>query len=401
MNAEEQSTQVGWFGLATIWFGGIISVPALLIGSLLVSGLPFWQAIGLGALGFSLVALVMALLAPHAVARRANTVTLAAQAFGSNGAALVIGVVVGLPLMGWFGVQTAIAGASLVRILELEFALKWPLPATSFLLGLAMMLTAVLGFRWLKWLNFIAVPCKVFLVVYGVFVALRGGGWALLAEHQPDPAQAMDALTAIGLAIGFIAVGGVISPDYSRHARTVRDGVIGCVLGLIPAATLLAAAGALLAVAQRTHDIVDIYARLGMPLLALTVLIIATWTINVINVYSAGLALNGLVHGTPRTRPWATLAAGVIGSALAAAGILGQLTGFLSLLTLTVTPIAGAMVAALWLKRGAASDVSWHAPGLVAWAAGAGGMLLIDHPMRHLLGPVVAAAVFALWSRRD
>ena len=41
MSDNDRNVQVGWLGLATIWFGGMISVPSLLIGSTLIAGLPF------------------------------------------------------------------------------------------------------------------------------------------------------------------------------------------------------------------------------------------------------------------------------------------------------------------------------------------------------------------------
>lgn len=396
----QSDARIGWFGLATIWFGGVISVPALLVGATLIGGLGFGPALLWSGLGFLLVGVSMSLLGARAAQRGEDTLALATPVFGSTGARVVLGIVVGLPLMGWFGVQTAIAAGSLVHIVAQSFGLHWPLPLVAMLLGLTMMITAVVGFGALKWLNYLAVPCKVALVAYGVTMALRAQGLDPLMAWQPDPAKAIDPLTAIGMAVGFVAVAGVIAPDYARQARSGRDAVFGCILGLVPAAVLLAASGAVLAVAQQTHDIVEIYARMGLPLLALSVLIVAAWTTNVMNVYSAGLALGGLFGWPASRRGLATLLAGVLGSALAAAGILDRLMGFLSLLTLTVTPIAGVMIAAWWLAPKPAAVVrGWHWPGLLAWAIGVVSVLAMDHPVRHLMAPVIAAAAYAAITR--
>ncbi len=388
--------QVGWFGLATIWFGGVVSVPALLVGATLIAGLPFGAALLWAALGFAVVGASMALMGARAARHGADTLTLAARPFGDRGARLVLGFAVGVPLMGWFGVQTAIAAASVVRIGTMSFGLDLSMPWVSLALGMTMMATAVVGFGALKWLNYVAVPCKLALVVYGVTTALQLGGLDRVLTWRPAPAQALDPLTAIGIAVGFVAVAAVIAPDYARQARSSRDAALGCLLGLVPAAVLLAACGALLSVTQGSHDIVEIFARLGLPLTALTVLIAATWTTNVMNIYSAGLALNGLAGGGQASRRLATLAAGTAGSVMAAAGILGHLTGFLSLLTLTVMPIAGVLIAAWWLQPrppDAAAPRAWRAAGLLAWAVGAGSVLLMEHPMRYLLGPAIAAAL--------
>lgn len=396
----QADARIGWFGLATVWFGGVISVPALLVGATLIGGLGFGPALLWSGLGFLLVGGSMALLGARAAQRGADTLALATPVFGRTGARVVLGIVVGVPLMGWFGVQTAIAAGSLVHIVATSFGLHWPLPVVALVLGLTMTLTAVLGFGALKWLNYVAVPCKVALVAYGVTMALSAQGLAPVRAWVPDPAKAIDPLTAIGMAVGFVAVAGVIAPDYARQARTGRDAVLGCLLGLVPAAVMLAASGALLAISQHTHDIVEIYARLGLPLLALSVLIVAAWTTNVMNAYSAGLALGGLFGWPAERRGLATLVAGGLGSVLAAVGILERLMGFLSLLTLTVMPIAGVLIAAWWpLPRHHAAPRAWQAAGLLAWATGVAGVLLMDHPVRHLMGPVIAAAAYVVLVR--
>ncbi|TDM05370.1 MAG: Xaa-Pro aminopeptidase [Ideonella sp. MAG2] len=156
-------------------------------------------------------------------------------------------------------------------------------------LGVLMMLTAVFGFKYLKWLNFVAVPCKVLLVVYAVVVAFQTQSFDVITHYTPAPEKRLDFFTAIGLSIGFFSVGGVISPDYARHATTRSAAVLGSVLGLLPAALGLAACGAMLAIIQNTYDVVEIYSKLGMPILALSVLIIATWRQDSSLLYYSGL----------------------------------------------------------------------------------------------------------------
>jgi len=401
MKNSIDEAQLSWVGLATIWFGGMISVPSLLIGSTLVAGLPFWDALLAGLLGFTVVVVFMSLESVAAVEQRLDTVELASAAFGRNGARLVVGLALGVSLLGWFGVQSGVAGGSIAKIGQLAFG--WQLSAAwaSFLIGLLMMLTAVFGFKYLKWLNYVAVPCKVALVVYAVTLAFQSQGFEVITRYRPDPAHKLDFATAIGLSIGFFSVGGVISPDYARHARTRLDAVLGSVLGLLPAALGLAACGAMLAIIQNTYDIVEIYAKLGMPVLALSVLIIATWTTNVMNAYSSGLAINQLLHWPEHRRRLATLMAGVLGSLLAASGILGSFMSFLMLLTVTIPPIAGVLVSDYWIARTyqRGSSRRYNAHGMLAWAGGVGSMLLVSHPLRSVLGIIVAAAVYYALSR--
>ena len=393
---DDRTPTLSWIGLATIWFGGMISVPSLLIGSALVAGLPFWHALLAGFLGFGVVVAFMSLESVAAVEQRLDTIELASSAFGRNGANTVVGLALGVSLLGWFGVQSGVAGGSFAKISQLSFGISVSPAWASLVIGLLMMLTAVFGFKYLKWLNFIAVPCKVALVVYAVVVAFQSNSFDIVAHYQPDPARRLDFLTAIGLSIGFFSVGGVISPDYARHAATQRDAILGSVLGLLPAALGLAACGAILAIIQHTYDIVEIYSKLGMPILALSVLIIATWTTNVMNAYSSGLAINQLLRWPQKRRQVATIIAGVLGSLLAASGVLASFMGFLMVLTVTIPPIAGVLVCDYWIARTYIrdTDLRWNVNGVAAWACGVGSMLVVQHPLRSVLGIVVAAGAY-------
>ena len=83
---KENQNNTKWFSLAGIWFGGIVSVPALLVGSTLIASLSFNYSIWAGLIGFSFVVFFMSLLSIAAVEKRKATVSLASSSFGENGA---------------------------------------------------------------------------------------------------------------------------------------------------------------------------------------------------------------------------------------------------------------------------------------------------------------------------
>ena len=388
--------RINWFSLLTIWFGGLISVPSLLIGSTLIAGLPFYQALLAGLIGFSVVCLFMCLESVAAVDTRLTTVQLASSSFGRNGANILVGLVVGASCLGWFGVQSNIAGASFSKIMEMAFQVRIPAPASTVFWGLVMMLTAVFGFKYLKVFNYIAVPCKIFLIVYGLIVSFQGRSFATVTHYQPT--APIDFVVAVGLCIGFFSVGGVISPDYSRFARTRKDAILSSVLGLLPAALMLMAVGSILAIFQGTYDIVEIFARMGQPALALAVLIIATWTTNVMNAYSSGLAINQLLHWPDRWRHLSTIIAGVLGTVLGAMGILGKFMSFLMILTVTIPPVAGVLIADYWVARTYTPDSrrAFNWTGLFAWASGVAVMLWLENPIKNVLGILVSLLVYCV-----
>jgi len=396
MSVTVTEKKISWFGMLTIWFGGMVSVPSLLIGSTLIAGLSFVQTLAAGLIGFSVVCTFMCLESIAAVDTGFSTIKLASSSFGKTGANILVGLVVGISCMGWFGVQCGIAGASLSRILSLDFNLHLSTQVACIILGCLMTLTAALGIKYLKYLNYIAVPAKILLLFFGIIISFHGKSFSSITQYHP-PAS-IQFLTAIGLSIGFISVGGVISPDYARFGKSRKDVVWGSILGLLPAGLTLLAVGSILAILQKTYDIVEIFSKFGYPAMALMVLILATWTTNVMNAYSSGIAINQLLHWHDNKRYISTIVAGIIGTSLAAMGILGKFIDFIMLLTITVPPVAGVLIADYWVSKTYTSSYKkpFNWTGLLAWCLGVSVMLLMKNPIKNILGIAVSLISYSV-----
>jgi cytosine permease len=390
---ENNKNTTKWFSLAGIWFGGVVSVPALLVGSTLIASLSFHLSLWAGLLGFGFVVLFMSLLSIAAVEKRKPTVALASSSFGKKGAELIVSLIIGLSTLGWFGIQCNIAGASFSKILVETNGIEIPIWLSSVFWGIVMVLTAVFGFKYLKWLNYIAVPAIVVLLTYGLIITFNEHSFQEILDFQPK--EGMPLLQAIGFTIGFIAVGGVISPDYNRFAATKKDAVLGSIIGIIPSALCLLAIGAILAITQGTYDIVEIFSTLGFPFLAMSILILATWTSNVINCYSSGLAFNNLFQLGDASRSTTTLIVGLIGILLAAIGVLSQFMNFITILTITITPIAGVMISDYFISKTyqeTPDNFNWK--GIISWSIGVTVMLVMTSQIKNILGIIVAALVY-------
>lgn len=397
---ENNKNTTKWYSLAGIWFGGIVSVPALLVGSTLIASLSFNYSIWAGLIGFSFVVLFMSLLSIAAVEKRKATVSLAASSFGVKGAKLIVGLVIGLSTLGWFGIQSNIAGASFSKILVEMNGPEIPVWISSVFWGIIMVLTAVFGFKYLKWLNYVAVPAIVLLLTYGLFIVFQEHSFQEILNFKPS--EPMPLLQAIGFTIGFISVGGVISPDYNRFAATKKDAILGSIFGIIPSALCLLAIGAILAITQGTYDIVEIFSSLGFPFFAMSILILATWTSNVMNVYSSGLAFNDLFNLSTAARSKTTLFVGLVGILLAAIGILSHFMSFISLLTITITPIAGVMISDYFISKTyqeTPENINWK--GVFSWISGVVVMLVMTSQIKNILGIIVAAFVYFILKKNS
>ncbi len=394
----DKENNENWPSIASIWFGGIASVPALLIGSTLIVSLTLTQAIFAAFVGYSFVLIFLSLLSIKSVKYRLNAVQLAERSFGFTGSKVIVGLIIGIASMAWFGIQTNIAGLSFSKIILEIFNISFSVNISSLLWGIIMVLTAVFGFKYIKWLNFIAVPSILILVIFSLMVALKGISLNDILAYEPT--EKMPILKAIGMVIGVFAVGGVISPDYNRFAKTPKTAVVGSVVGMLPAAVAFLTIGAVLAIIKSTHDIVDIFAQIGYPIITMPILILATWTSNVMSAYSGGLGLNSTFHLSKRHRPITTLIVGLIGTILGMFGILDKFTDVVFILSAMIPPIAGVIISDYYLgsqnKREKSTSFNWA--GVIAWLFGVSIVFLTKSETKNFLGIIVSGIVYWLMS---
>mgnify|MGYP002682502071 FL=1 len=237
-----------------------------------------------------------------------------------------------------------------------------------------MLSTAIIGFNAVKYLNYIAVPALIILSIYGTYSSFVKYGSSILSSYQP-PAP-FPFVQGIALAVGTFAVGGVIAGDFSRYARNRREAVLSSVWGVWPAGVAMLFMGSVMALLAGTYDITQVMSALGAPVLGLIILILATWTTNTINAYSAGIALTNLFQLPDSKRALATAVAGILGTVLAVAGIMNYFLNFLTILTSTIPPVAGVMIADYWVKKKGDPSKWFRYPGanwvgILSWLIGA------------------------------
>ncbi len=164
-----------------------------------------------------------------------------------------------------------------------------------------------------------------------------------------QPSAPMSFVSGISLTVGSFVVAAAISGDYCRFAKNRADVVKSSILGVLPAGLVMLMLGGILAICTGSYDISTFLTTAGLPLVGLIALILATWTTNVSNAYSGGLSLSVLLGQDEKKSQLTTAVAGVIGTVLAAVGILNSIQGFLTLLSAIVPALMGVMIADYWL----------------------------------------------------
>ena len=342
-----------WVELAVIWIGIAVVMSAIFRGMMIGMGLGRMQAVVLSyLLGEIILIAVMALTGYIGARTGLSTPLIANFSFGRIGA-ILISLSIALSLMGWFGVQAAFFARTVQFYLKTDFSL----PLFSFVCGMVMMVPAIFGIRGLSVLSWIASPFMIVIFVWGIFKmgfhflpaeALQ----SLAAAHQPDPYPMTLGAAASVVAGGFI-VGAVTSADIFRYARPRLKEIVLAAGVAMTASAFLHFVGSFLAMNTGLYheglpEIIIGGRYLGLGFAGFVVLLLAQWTTNDSNLYSAVLALNNIF----RIKRWKmTVAAGVAASLFAALGILERLELFLIILTGSIGPIGGIFLCDFYLLK--------------------------------------------------
>ena len=326
--------RVGWKAPLFNMLGSNIAISELMVGGTLIAGMTFKEMLLTSFIGNILLVFILAIQGYMGSKEGLNTYVLAESVFGEKGGKFIISSILAISSFGWFGIQTGVAGLSVQKIFP-----NINLTLATIVLGLLMMVFAVFGFKAMAKFNYVAVPALIILMAWGVFKATSINSFDSILSYTPSETISLG--EGLNMVIGLIIVGAVISPDQLRFTKGLKDIIIIGVVGFAIISVFQQAAAGILAMNSPSWDITQVLADLGFGTIAFLILLLASWSTNVGNAYSGGLALKNIFSNVSRDN--LTLIAGVIGTIFAATGIIFKFENFLSLLSNTVAPMAGVM----------------------------------------------------------
>lgn len=337
-----------WFGIAIQRFGQVSALSQFLLGATLGFSMTFGQAALAFLLGSLILEVIMCIVGFIGQKEGLNTALLARwTGFGEIGASLV-GLAIGISLIGWFGIQSGISAESLNTLMPGVM----PVWAWSLIFGLLVTAIVAFGFVGMQWLANITVPLFLVLVGWSVIETLSKHNLGELMTG-PAPGPSMSVWQGTGIVAGGLIVGAIITSDMTRFNRSRADVVKQTVVGVTLGEFVIGMAGVLLAHAAGTGDIVAIVTS-SVGFVGLIIVLTGTLKINDWNLYSSSLGLVNFISttfGKNVHRVTTTIVLGIVGSVLAAAGILSQFTGFLIVLSVVFPPIAGIMIAEYFVVK--------------------------------------------------
>lgn len=369
---RQDGEQQSWFTLAIVWAGAMISIPGILVGNTLISGMSLAQTLLIAFIGYAIIVAIMILQGIQSTDLGKTTVQVAGQVFGKKGSQTILSIILTIACLGWFGIQANVCGSALANLLA-QFGMEIPVPAASLISGLVMVVSAMYGMKVLRVLSYIAVPLLVVICIMGLVQAFTGDSWQLIKNYQPE--GQMKFMDGLAVTIGSFALGAVIAGDYSQFSRKRSDVWKAAIFGIIPSGVLMISVGAVLTIAYQTSDVTAVFLNITTPFIGGVVLILAAWKTNMINAISGGFALINVFNVSKNKEKWAVGVAGLIGTVLAVIGILNYFTPVMSVLSAMVPPVAGVMIASYWVMNKGDKN-SWKETegvnllGVMSWLVG-------------------------------
>lgn len=147
----EESQRQSWLSIAAVWAGGMICVPSLMVGGVLVGGGLSMAEIVLSILiGYGLICAYMIFIGMQACDTGLPVAVMASGALGEKGARYIISALLAIACIGWFGIQSATCGSAFARMICSMLGMKASpafISASSIIWGLIMLATACFGFQ--------------------------------------------------------------------------------------------------------------------------------------------------------------------------------------------------------------------------------------------------------------
>jgi cytosine permease len=405
-----QSARQSLWSITIVRVGALATISQFILGAALGYGMTFWEAFWATMFG-SVILQVISFLLGYAGAREGLSTSLLSRwtGFGRYGSS-IIGAIIAIACIGWFGVQNGVFADGLVQATNGKLSL----PVAATLTGLGVTILVIFGFKLLSVTATIAVPAFLLAVGVGIYQVLSKHSLFDLTTTAPAGDPLTMGVAATMVAGGFI-IGAVITPDFSRFAKSRKDVFWMTMIGTFVGELGINMIAVLMAHAARTNDVVSIMVQTSGWLGAIVV-VFSTIKINNLNLYSSSLGFTNIfdtVFNIKLNRGVVTLIIGVIGTVLSVLGILDMFVGFLILLGVFIPPVAGIMVIDYFILKThrkaldesrangtLPAEVEKMSPvTLIAWAAGFAAGYFVTAGIPSINSLVVSAVVYYFGSK--
>ncbi len=336
-----------WKNLLLIQAGGVICLPVFIIGHALAKTYGIYSAL-LAIFFGNLLLLVMGVVtASSSSLHKKSTAECAIDVFGAKGKELFAGAMV-FSMVGWFAIQLNIMTSSVESFKDYNIIF-------NIVLGSAITLFGIRGMSSLMKLATLSMPFLVMTIGYALYSV---NDYPMILQNEEFSLSGISLVLACGIA----AV--IDLPTFFRLATTRKDGIIAACLLFGLVLPLVEGVGLYLYMHSQGENLLQVLALPNSNVLwkgwVLAFLILAGWTTNNANLYSATVSLQTLAPSlNDKSR---TLLIGFTGTILSCFNLLENLILVLDLIGIVLGSMGAVMMfhfAFKQLKNEKENIISW------------------------------------------
>lgn len=361
---DSQTVSSGHIALVII--GGTIAIPAFLMAAHVGTSLGFISAITAFVCGAFILSSMNACTSWIGSVTRLSASKLTENAFGLLGAKLINGLMA-FTLAGWYGVICNMFGYAANTVLT---SLGVNLPVALYMvIGSGLMLWVSLkGFKGIDKLALWLVPLMVFFIIAAAYLALGSSDVDLLWQKK----QEISFTSAVSAVVGSYIVGVVIQPDYSRFAKSPKGASLAAGLSLLLVFPIVLILTSIPAIISQQSDLILIMVAIGIGTPAFFLLLLSSWSSNVLCLYSSSLSINTICPSLSLKN--ITLFIGALGTVIALTDVQVYFIEFLILLGILIPPVGAIYCLNFWINKNntviVTGNTNYHWSAIYAWLTG-------------------------------
>lgn len=298
---------------------------------------PFKDLVMILLVGSAILSVYTAAICYVAAKTGLTTFVLARFALGKSGAKWA-DILLGGTQVIWYAVQTAYMGLLFAGGLGLE---KYFVPITIFW-GLIMGATAIKGTKGMEIIAYVALIPFIYLVykVPALSISHVGGLDGLLGMAASNPGMTFTA--AVTVVVGTFISGGTNTPNWARFAKTPWQGFSAGFFSFMIGTIVMVFSGMLGGICFQSDDMIEVFIKGGIIVMAIIVLLFNIWTTNTATAYAVGVACSEFFN-KEKKEPF-VIAGVILGTVIAVLGVYDFFLPFLSYLAVFIPPMGGIVV---------------------------------------------------------
>ncbi len=361
-----------WKQLASVQIGGTICLPVLIVGyELAKQGHPI--TILSSILWGNLLLFGLALIAGYMSTKNPlTTVEHASCYFGSTGRKF-FGLTLASSMLGWFAIQTQCMGTDIYHLMkyvkgeDLIHGASWKI-SLSVILAALMVIGAFWGLKFFTWLSNLCVPLLLGTISYAVYEV---GNISWIKDFSLSSLPSLWDGKGVSLVLASSMAATIDLPTFYRHSDSQKSVIQASIANYLFAIPLVQIAGLCLNYGTQAPGISEALASnptISWKIWVVFFMLLAGWTTNNLNLYSASLSLTSLAKSMSLST--ATGLAGLIGCCLVFIPMLEQFSVALDVMGIFVIAMGGVMFMAFILESYGFSPKSFCV--WMSWGIGIG-----------------------------